>query len=203
MNPRHSMRKIFGLYEHELNNWLEESLRRVNRVLDVGANDGYFTFGCFAAFRRLKKASEIIAFEPQDQPFADLQQSAHARSVDTTQIRLIQSFVGRESREGMMTLDSIRWQTGDSLDRTGTLVKIDVEGAEIDVLMGARSWINANNLFLIEVHRRAYLETIVSLFADNGVALERIDHRPLSFIGGEYRDRENWWLVSHLDGLVD
>ena len=52
MNPRESLRKIFGLYEHELNAWVEDALQRVTRVLDVGANDGYFSFGCAAAFRR-------------------------------------------------------------------------------------------------------------------------------------------------------
>src|SRR5690348_8664504 len=65
MNPRTSMRKIFGIYEYELNSWLQQVLPCVARVLDVGANDGYFTFGCAAAFRRLGKAGEIIAFEPQ------------------------------------------------------------------------------------------------------------------------------------------
>jgi hypothetical protein len=48
MNPRNSLRKIFGLYEHELNDWLEQALRWVSRVVDVGANDGYFTFGSAA-----------------------------------------------------------------------------------------------------------------------------------------------------------
>ena len=65
MTPRNSMRKILGLYEWELNAWLVQALHRVTRVLDVGANDGYFTFGCAAAFRRLGNAGEIIAFEPQ------------------------------------------------------------------------------------------------------------------------------------------
>jgi hypothetical protein len=37
LNPRHSLRKIFGLYENELNPWLEETLPRVVRVIDVGA----------------------------------------------------------------------------------------------------------------------------------------------------------------------
>ena len=39
MNPRESLRKALGLYEHELNGWLETALGRVSRVLDVGAND--------------------------------------------------------------------------------------------------------------------------------------------------------------------
>ena len=59
INPRDSLRKILGVYEHELNPWLEQALRRVTRVLDVGANDGYFTFGCAAAFQRLGKTGEM------------------------------------------------------------------------------------------------------------------------------------------------
>ena len=66
MNRRESMRKILGLYEHELNGWLNEALKRVTRVLDVGANDGYFCFGCAAAFRRLGTNGSVVAFEPQD-----------------------------------------------------------------------------------------------------------------------------------------
>src|SRR5437588_5339980 len=75
MSPRNSLRKIFGLYEHELNPWLNRSLPRVRRVIDVGANDGYFTFGCAAAFRRLGKTAEIIAFEPQQEHVNTLRQS--------------------------------------------------------------------------------------------------------------------------------
>ena len=41
-------------------------MRRVSRVVDVGANDGYFTFGSAAAFRRLAKTGEIIACEPRE-----------------------------------------------------------------------------------------------------------------------------------------
>ena len=51
MNPRRSLRKMLGLYEHELNAWLELALGRAKRVIDIGANDGYFTFGSAAALR--------------------------------------------------------------------------------------------------------------------------------------------------------
>jgi hypothetical protein len=78
INPPYSLRKVFGLYEHELNAWLETALWRVNRVLDVGANDGHFTFGCASAFRRLGKPGEIIAFEPQARHVAALRESVVA-----------------------------------------------------------------------------------------------------------------------------
>lgn len=201
MNPRNSLRKMFGLYEHELNDWLEAALRRANRVVDVGANDGYFTFGCAAAFRRLGKSGEIVAFEPMEQHFNTLEQSIKNQTHNGTRISLVQSLAGAEIGNGMTTLDAVRWQTGDSQARTGALVKIDVEGAELDVLAGAHSWLNPKNYFLIEVHRESYLEIITKLFASRGLVLDRIDHRPLGLIGGEYRDEENWWLVSRLDSV--
>ncbi len=48
--PRDSIRKVIGVYEHELNPWLSERLARADGLFDVGANDGYFTFGCAAVF---------------------------------------------------------------------------------------------------------------------------------------------------------
>ena len=41
-NPHDSVRKILELYEHDLNNWLEQAFRRVTDVPDVDANDCYF-----------------------------------------------------------------------------------------------------------------------------------------------------------------
>jgi hypothetical protein len=84
------------------------------------------------------------------------------------------------------------------MDRTGTLLKIDVEGAEEDVLAGASAWLDRSNYFLIEVHKEAFLERISQKFAKKGLILDRVDQRPLRVIGREVRDTENWWLVSRL-----
>jgi hypothetical protein len=198
LNPRNSLRKILGLYEHEINNWLDAALARVSRVIDVGANDGYFTFGCGAAFRRLGKSGEIVAFEPDERHFRTLQQSAAEQPSDGVKVTLVRSLVGAESKPGTTTLDTVRWKSGDPMDRTGTLLKIDVEGAEEDVLAGASAWLDRSNYFLIEVHKEAFLERISQKFAKKGLILDRVDQRPLRVIGREVRDTENWWLVSRL-----
>src|SRR3979411_557142 len=109
LNPRNSLRKIFGLYEHELNPWLKKVLPRVTRVLDVGANDGYFTFGCAAAFRRLGKTGEIIAFEPQARHVAILRESVAAQMETPARVEIVQAFVGKALKPGMTTLDAVRW----------------------------------------------------------------------------------------------
>lgn len=198
MNPRNSMRKVLGLYEHELNGWLAQVLLKVNRVIDVGANDGYFTFGCAAAFRRLQKTAEIVAFEPDPDHLSSLKDSVDAQPDNKVTFTLVQKFVGATVEQEATTLDRIEWKNGDSRARSSALIKIDVEGAEEGVLSGASSWINQRNYFLIEVHKDVFLETIPRLFAERGLQLDRVDQRPVRVIGRELRDEANWWLVSRL-----
>lgn len=140
MNPRSSLRKAFGLYEHELNGWLEQALCRVSRLLDVGGNDGYFTFGCAAAFRRLGVKGEIIAFEPQARHVDLLRESIALQGLLDVRFEIVHALVGREVSEGTITLDTLP-----AKDRHHTLIKIDVEGAEVDVIGGAKSWMDASN----------------------------------------------------------
>ena len=199
MNPRNSLRKILGLYEHELNTWLEAALRLTDRVIDVGANDGYFTFGCAAAFQRLRKHGEIVAFEPEADAFRSLSDGLRSQPRDLVEFTLVQSFVGAKETPTSKMLDDIDCKLRGANDRRHTLIKIDVEGAEEDVLAGASSWLTHTNCFLIEVHQRSFLQTIPRLFAKHGLQLDKIDQRPLRLIGRELRDEENWWLVSRLE----
>jgi hypothetical protein len=193
MNPRHSLRKVFGLYEHELNPWLSQALRRVTRVLDVGANDGYFTFGCAAAFRRQGKGGEIISFEPEEHLVEALRRSVAEQEPSGLRIEIVPALVGREVRPGMTTLDALA-----VADRTNTLVKIDVEGAEVDVIEGAKSWLAPSNLFVIEVHEERFLARLRGLFAEHGHPLVQVNQRPHRLLGREARGEQNWWLVSDL-----
>lgn len=194
MNPRDSLRKIFGLYEHELNDWLEMALSRVTRVIDVGANDGYFSFGAAAAFRRLGTTGEIIAIEMQDQHILTLRRSAEEQDRRNVTFHLVQAYAGREDKPGFISLDSIESTGG----RTDTLVKIDVEGAELDVIAGGKSWLTPSNLFVVEVHKEQFLEPLKQTFAERGCTLRQIEQRPLRLLGTETRDAKNWWLVSDL-----
>ena len=191
MNPRESLRKIFGLYEHELNAWVEDALQRVTRVLDVGANDGYFSFGCAAAFRRLGIKGTITAFEPQENHAQTLKASILLQGRQDIPIEIVQAMVGREMTDGMTTLDALSVQ-----DKRQTLIKIDVEGAELDVIEGAQSWMDPSNLFLIEVHQERYLAKLKQMFASHGQQLRQVNQQPLPLLGHETRDPANWWMVS-------
>jgi hypothetical protein len=193
MNPRVSLRKAFGFYEHELNVWLERALGRVSRVIDVGANDGYFTFGCAAALARRGIPAEIVAFEPQARHVGALRAGAVRRSRDGVHIDVVQSMVGKAITESTTTLDSLP-----APDRDHTLIKIDVEGAELEVIAGAESWLRPSNLFVIEVHCHEYLAQLRNAFASRGLTLRQIEQQPLPLLGRDLRDVDNRWLVSDL-----
>ena len=202
MNPRDNLRKIFGLYEHELNDWLTCVLQRVDTVLDVGANDGYFTFGCAAAFRRLQRSGKVLAFEPQADHCRQLEASLRSQPDNCVNIAIEQTLVGKTIASGITTLDdaaerNFPEQAPDRPRRA--LVKIDVEGAEVDVIEGASGWLRPKHYFLIEVHQESYLTRLKRRFADAGIALEQRHQQPLPFLGRERRVETNWWLVSRLD----
>jgi hypothetical protein len=197
LDPRSSLRKLLGVYEHELNTWIERSLGKVSRVVDVGANDGYFTFGSAAAFRRLSRAGAVIAFEPGAESVKQLRESLRLQPPGV-KVELLQKFVGRAVTDDCVTLDAFVKERGVSMEPKNTLVKIDVEGAEMDVLSGALSWLNPSNHFLIEVHKESLLSEITELFSSHGLSLDLVEQRPLKFFGAETRSAENWWLVSQL-----
>ncbi len=193
LTPRSTLRMQFGLYEHENNGWLELALRRVSRVLDVGASVGYFTFGSVAAFQRLGIKGDIIAFEPETHSLADLRRSLAAQDLTDVRLEIVEKCVGRAMGNDMTTLDALPVN-----DRSHTLIKIDVEGAEMDVIAGAQSWLNASNLFIIEVHKKEYLSELQRIFSGHQLKMIQINQRPLPLLGREQRVETNWWLVSDL-----
>ena len=139
---------------------------------------------------------EIVAFEPQERHISQLHQSLTLQPPETARIRLQQAPVGRSVGPGVTTLDAVKWQLGDRSQRDGTLIKIDVEGAELEVLDGSSSWLRPGNLFVIEVHQASFLKRILGLFADHDLPLKQINQHPLPLLGGEWRETDNCWLVS-------
>ena len=194
--PRDSLRKVMGVYEHELNPWLIKVLPRVNVVLDLGGNVGYFSFGCAAAFRRKDIVTAIICFEPDEYYCQILEQGAGRYRSSKLDITIVQKFVGA----GGDVADTIQLESVASQLEDGqrALVKIDVEGAELDVLSHGGPWLTSQNYFLIEVHAESLIKPIVNLLAEHGVSLQQIDQRPHWLLGPEQRDKDNRWLVSAL-----
>lgn len=198
LNPRSSLRKIFGLYEHELNGWVTAVLPKVNTLYDVGANDGYFTVGCMAWFTRSQSAARVYGFEPETVAFQALTESATPYTARGHTIELVHKFVGDWADDRTVVLDDFITGPGGPRPTTQALVKIDVEGAEAKVLRGATRLLHTGNYFLVEIHSKQLIEETSAVFRDHGVPVELVSQRPLPILGREQRSADNWWLVSKL-----
>ncbi len=126
-------------------------------VLDAGANIGDYTL--LASLR----AKTVVAVEPLEKNLQYLRKNVH----DLNNVKIVEKAIGREpgvayfDGEGVSahvdvkgakvfvtTIDSIFETIGGS----PTLVKMDIEGAEADALMGMSSTINHVKRLVIEVH---------------------------------------------------
>jgi hypothetical protein len=194
-SPRVALRKVFGLYETALNPWVAEALKRTDLVLDVGANDGYFTFGCAAAMKREGKPVRILSFEPLSSHVRQLEIARGQGGFTEAEIEVVPKQAGRAAGPDIVTLDMFADQYADA---RAPLIKIDVEGAEIDVLEGASRWLSPRTMLLIEVHKAEYLTEIPRRLARFVGTLDRVDQKGLPVLGREQRDVANWWLLSRL-----
>lgn len=193
LNPRHSLRKVFGVYEHELNRWLKRAVQTVKVVYDVGANDGYFTYGCAQALRRYNKKGHVIAFEPllADESFQTLRLGGSQNHYSGITFEFIPLFVGSATDEMTTTLDRIH------MDRPGlrdqpTLIKVDVEGAEVEVLKGAKELLKEPHQWVVEVHGSQLMAPVLDSFRQAGRAVSIYEPKPHWLLGPELRGECSW-----------
>lgn len=153
-----------GAWEPHLEACLRQLLRPGDRTLDVGANIGYFSGVMCQA---VGLGGTVCAFEPVDDThtrlllFKELNRFSWLRTFPFALgaepgVAMIQfddrspgnaSLYGRESLAGGVTKE-VRVQTVDRMVEAGeipapNLIKIDVEGAELSVLLGARRTVAA------------------------------------------------------------
>ena len=195
-NPQHSLRYIWGLYEHELNPWLKKVVPKTGMLFDVGANHGYFSFGVAAHWRRMKRTGCIVAFEPQDSVVQRMLESRSLNQLSEEDLIIHQTMVGHCVSEQATCLNSVLASLPHPMRNVPTLVKIDVEGAELEVLAGATHMITAGNFFCVEVHSLALLQETKRFFSEHSHQVDVIHQHSLPFIGREMRDEENYWVIS-------
>jgi FkbM family methyltransferase len=149
------LRMFLGTYEPEQTALFCRQVRAGDVVFDVGANAGYYTL---LAARLAGPRGRVIACEPDPRIAAYLRLHVEANRLEN--VTVVQSAVGaksgvaqfcrgkgtgtgRVSNAGELT---VRVRTLDDLARQHgalpTHVKIDVEGAELDVLHGAHETLN-------------------------------------------------------------
>ena len=126
------MPRLLGTYESEIAH-LFAALGRFDRVVDVGSAEGYYAVGCLVAAGHLR----TIAFDTSAQAIACCQRAAELNGVaDRLDLR------GYCTSEELVSLADPR-----------TLVVIDIDGAELDLLLACPPAGLAAAEMIVEAHR--------------------------------------------------
>lgn len=195
LDPSNSKRKILGEYEFFLNPWLADILKQVDVVWDVGANDGYFTYGCAKAVNNSGKPCHVVAFEPVEDLMSDLRRPSELGWYPNSKFEFVPKFVGKESSAHIAMLD-VEYNNRPSLHSLKSLIKVDVEGGEVDVLEGASALLKEPHQWVVEVHGDHLLQPVLEYFQANGRKYEVIPLKPHWLFGPEQRTIKTCWVVT-------
>ena len=167
VDPR-ALDMVIGRYEPAIQSVLESTLRSGDVAFDIGSNLGYFTL---LMARVVGPEGRVVAFEPDPEMFSALGRNLARNNEETDRVAAIPNAVGaakgkvRFARGWRATRGRIVPEGGDlevevtTIDdvaqRFGLpgLVKIDVEGAELEVLRGASTVLEeARPRLVVEIH---------------------------------------------------
>ena len=123
--------KILGSYEQELHPYLR-SLPAYRRFVNVGCGEGYYAVGA----RLAAPGIEVQAFDIDPEARRLCRDLAAANGVD----------------DGLRIGERCSPRTLEALAEPGTLVMIDIEGAEVELLGGLEAGRVADCDFLVETH---------------------------------------------------
>jgi hypothetical protein len=192
-----SKRKMCGRFEHVLNSWWRKALPGAEVFWDVGAADGYYTFGCAHELKKRGRSGHIVAFEPDQTNLATLEWVAGWPEYEGLGFELLPLFVGAASSEKQITLDdALRGRP--ALQGKPSLIKVDVEGDEIKVLSGASLLLDEPHRWVVEVHGDHLLADVISHFKAHGRAVDVIDPKAHWLFGPEQRSIKTRWITTKI-----
>jgi hypothetical protein len=156
------LQTYLGLFERETHGWIKTLSRDIRTAIDVGAAEGEY-----ALFFLLGTTAEnVYAFEPDSSCLAVFARNARLNSIDVDSKRLSISklLVGRGCSENVVALDSL----AGSVHRP-CLIKLDVDGGEEDVLLGATTLNSLPGIrWLIETHSADLEQSCIRLLKTAG-----------------------------------
>jgi FkbM family methyltransferase len=195
LNPRWELAMWDGDYEAEVQRTLQQGVAAGTVFYDVGAGIGYYA--CIAA----RLGASVIAFEPDASNAECLERHAHLNGLQH-QVEIVRAAVfshsgriGLEPAEqktahgnahvigdGRTTRASVPCVTIDEVARSKgppDFIKIDVEGAESDVLRGAEAvFAHVKPRLLCEVHDALNHEFVERWLAARGYAAAWLEDDP-------------------------
>lgn len=188
---RHQFQYYLGLWEAETHPWLRRFARGINTAIDIGAASGEHTL----YFAVKTGARKVYAFEPSADLCRRIRENlALNPAAAEREVVILQQFVGETDGNGRVTLDSLR----DSLEFP-CLVKIDIDGGEVEALRGARELLRRPGVrWLIETHSLDLERGCSELLSAAGYVARIVPNAWWRAVVPEQRHSEiNRWLAAY------
>jgi hypothetical protein len=179
-----------GLYERETHGWLNRLSKGIATGIDIGVAYGEHTI----YFLTKTKASKVFAFEPDVSLIPFLHENLKLNGMDRSdRVEIYTKFVGASDGDHEMRLDSL----ADSV-LAPCLVKMDAEGAEEQILKGARSFNSRRGVrWLIETHSKGLEIACEGILTAAGFETRIVPNAWWRAFVPEMRSREqNRWLAA-------
>jgi hypothetical protein len=173
-----------------LNQWIREKVAQHANYVDIGANNGYHTFGFAHAARRAGHHQvRVIAVEPEvtDELIKPLDWPMYS----ACDIRIIAKFCGTANDKQTLTVLDLL----EGLDEA--LIKVDIEGAERDILTGAGAEVADPRFdWCIEIHGEELIPVVAQNFCAAGRPFLLRSEEKLPFLSREARSITTTWLTT-------
>jgi len=188
--------QMLGIYEYPTQKTIRKNLGTGGVFYDIGANNGFFTL---LASQLVGSTGHVSSFEPFPKNIASIKNVISKNKL--TNCHLEECAVADLDGEAQLffkdniATPSIMYKAGDDLaslrvatvtlndyilsNPKPTLIKLDVEGAEVAVLKGSKSLIasDAPPSWIVEIHHPHDEEIVVSLLAPGGYRIEKLPER--------------------------
>lgn len=161
LSLRNEAQVYFGLFEKETHIWLARLSKSLKTAVDIGAANGEY-----ALFFLMKTgAKTVYAFEPDASCLPIFRENLSLNGIVQTQrLKICTKLVGDSTSDGEVRLDAL----ADSID-SPCLIKMDVDGAEVRILKGARLLNSLPGIrWLIETHSKENEAACLELLSESG-----------------------------------
>lgn len=184
-------RLFLGLYEIELNRYLRQLCTRGSKSFDVGGQFGYDAL----VIAKLS-GGPVLSFECDPAMCGELRENVRSNVRFRRQIQVMEAFVTSESdpSSNRVTLDDVAFcETGFVPD----FIKMDIEGSELDALLGARRLLGEHHpSLLVETHSQELERDCLDLVHSFGYGTVVVSTRRWL---PDYRPSEHnrWFIATH------
>lgn len=177
--------RLVGLDEREIERWVRKLAARTRTAIDIGANDGWYSI----FFASLPNVARVYAFDPELTDEFDRNVAANGSALQEKVVR-IQRLVG-DGGDGTFAIDRDLGAVEDPV-----VVKIDVEGAEVEVLRGAVQLLKGDVSLIVEVHSRSLERECLAFLGALGYETVVVSRAWYRFVFPERRNDENRWVIA-------